>query len=71
MELENRPLQNTGDPSVTEEQDATLVRSYRLNSTREVFRVRSGRLNEKPNIPRTGDRDALCPPRAHYSTVHR
>jgi hypothetical protein len=37
MELENRPLQNTGDPSVTEEQDATLVRSYRLNSIREAF----------------------------------
>lgn len=38
--FENRPLQNTGDLSVTEEQDAALVRSYRLNSTREVFRVR-------------------------------
>jgi hypothetical protein len=71
MELENRPFQNTGDPSVTEEQDAALVRSYRLNSTREVFRVRQGCLNQKPNIPRTGDRDDRCPPRAHYSTVHR
>jgi hypothetical protein len=28
MEPENRPFQNAGDPSVTEEQDATLVRSY-------------------------------------------
>jgi hypothetical protein len=37
-------LENTGDPSVTEEQDAALVGSCRLNSTREVFRVRSGPL---------------------------
>jgi hypothetical protein len=44
MELENRPLQNTGDPSVTEGKDAALVGSCRLNPTREVFRVRSGPL---------------------------
>jgi hypothetical protein len=37
MELANRPLQNMGDPLVTKEQDAALVRCYRLNSTREFF----------------------------------
>ena len=47
---------------MTEEQNAALVRSYRLNSTREVFRVRSGALKREAKYPEDRRSRWLVPP---------